>query len=286
MGSNIFEAIHSAHKRNSSFCIPVKKAAESCALLAGRGTHPAWHLDFVEVHESASNQTWYFPCNQWIDEACRLTAPSSAGANPLLNRELLASVRDPRLDRRVYSLTTFTTDLKAADTDANVTATLYGEKGNSGVIKLVSPSLKSAFQRGQKDTFSVTCQDLGEVTKIRIGHDNTGQSPNWHLTEARLSEPGSGKAWVFPCGQWFDADDGDRQIVRELFARPADSCNYTVTVYTSNIEGAGKNQNLSPLFRECLFRYSLLACQSAHESSLRVETCGPFSSLKRASEYL
>jgi hypothetical protein len=120
-----------------------------------------------------------------------------------------------------------------------VTVVLYGEKGNSGDRKLVSVNQKSAFQRGGKDTFSIACQDLGEVTKIRIGHDNTGQSPNWHLTEARLSEAVSGKAWVFPCGQWFDADDGDRQIVRELFARPADSCTYTVTVYTSDLEGAG-----------------------------------------------
>lgn len=143
-----------------------------------------------------------------------------------------------------------------------MTVVLYGEKGNSGDRKLVSVTQKSAFQRGGKDTFSIACQDLGEVTKIRIGHDNIGQSPNWHLTEARLSEAVSGKAWVFPCGQWFDADDGDRQIVRELFASPADSCIYTVTVYTSDLEGAGM-----------MFRKSKFFCNGIHICSCKLLDC-------------
>ena len=36
-------------------------------------------------------------------------------------------------------------------------------------------------------------QSVGEVTKLTLGHDNKGYSPEWHLDCAELLDEGTGK---------------------------------------------------------------------------------------------
>lgn len=71
-----------------------------------------------------------------------------------------------------------------------------------------------AFQHSflfRKDTFSVQCCDLGELSKVKVRHDNTGSGPSWLLDSVEVkcegSEGGEG-VWVFPCGQWLEVCDG------------------------------------------------------------------------------
>lgn len=33
------------------------------------GFGPAWHLDYIEVHNSRTGQVVYFPCQQWFDKS-------------------------------------------------------------------------------------------------------------------------------------------------------------------------------------------------------------------------
>lgn len=49
--------------------------------------------------------------------------------------------------------------------DANVTITLFGVEGDSGVRKLEGPG--NLFERGQTDTFGFDCVEMGELKKIR-----------------------------------------------------------------------------------------------------------------------
>jgi hypothetical protein len=51
-----------------------------------------------------------------------------------------------------YKITVYTSDIKWAGTDANVTLELRGEKSNSGLRKLASS--KNDFERGEEDTSS------------------------------------------------------------------------------------------------------------------------------------
>ena len=39
-------------------------------------------------------------------------------------------------------------------------------------------------------------QSAGEVTKLTLGHDNKGYSPEWHLDCAELLDESTGK-WAF-----------------------------------------------------------------------------------------
>ncbi len=53
----------------------------------------------------------------------------------------------------------------------------------------------------QADEFEIKAPDLGALTEITIGHDNTGYGPNWHLeqveiTDTKINQVG-GTAWAY-----------------------------------------------------------------------------------------
>ncbi len=48
---------------------------------------------------------------------------------------------------------------------------------------LQSATSSNKFERGQVDEFVVSCGDLGEIEKLRIGHDGSGPGAGWHLAE-------------------------------------------------------------------------------------------------------
>ena len=39
---------------------------------------------------------------------------------------------------------------------------------------------------GQTDTFKVECKDVGEVHKLRVGHNGKGAQSGWHLEKIVL----------------------------------------------------------------------------------------------------
>lgn len=57
-------------------------------------------------------------------------------------------------------------------TDANVYIILHGEKGDTGKRKLESGG--NNFERAKSDVFGIEAFDVGELTKITIGHDGSG----------------------------------------------------------------------------------------------------------------
>ena len=73
--------------------------------------------------------------------------------------------------------------MKGAGTDANVYVTLFGEHGDSGHIDLKTSKNNSnnKFERKSEDLFSVEAIDLGQLQKVRIGHDNKGGFAGWYL---------------------------------------------------------------------------------------------------------
>ena len=115
----------------------------------------------------------------------------------------------------LYEVKVLTGDRRGAGTDANVSIVLYGEKGNSGQPKTLQNNSNN-FERGATDVFGVECDDLGNLSKIRIGHDGTGFGSGWFLDKIYVTNPISGQQWVFLCGRWLDKHEDDGQIVREL----------------------------------------------------------------------
>lgn len=69
-----------------------------------------------------------------------------------------------------------------AGTDANVFLILYGDKGQSGKMKMKnSITNKNKFEKGKKDVFKVATSNIGEIVKINISHDGAGPGAGWFL---------------------------------------------------------------------------------------------------------
>ncbi|XP_069012250.1 polycystin-1 [Embiotoca jacksoni] len=91
-----------------------------------------------------------------------------------------------------------------AGTTAHVGISLYG------VNKSGSRHLQrdAAFQRGSLDQFHLETDDnLGEVWKIRIWHDNTGLSPSWYVQHVVVWDPQTDHMFFFLLEDWLSVEN-------------------------------------------------------------------------------
>lgn len=116
-----------------------------------------------------------------------------------------------------------------AGTDANVSITLHGSKGDSPTFRLQGSD--AAFTEGSASTFRVySHKDLGDLEKITISHDNSGREPEWYLQDVHVTSVNSQKSWHFPCGQWLYRQGRDLKNTLTLSAQPGYGTEYTYTV--------------------------------------------------------
>lgn len=173
----------------------------------GSGPGAGWFLDNVIVRdETHRNKEYKFQCGRWLD----------AGEDDgLIVRDLPTSEVITNSSQVVYEVKVITADCRGAGTDATVSIVLYGEKGDSGRPKALQTASNN-FQRGATDIFAVESPDLGNLTKIRIGHDGKGIGSAWLLEKVYVTNPLNAQQWVFLSGRWFAKDEDDGQIVREI----------------------------------------------------------------------
>ncbi|XP_051996515.1 DENN domain-containing protein 5A-like isoform X1 [Xyrauchen texanus] len=93
---------------------------------------------------------------------------------------------------------------------ANPWVCVSGELAETGVLQVPKNSLEITFE----------CQNLGKLTTIQMGHDNSGLYAKW-LVECVMVRNGiTGHTYKFPCGRWLGkgVDDGslERILVGEL----------------------------------------------------------------------
>lgn len=192
-----------------------------------------------------------------------------------LSKEIQAS----DLPLRRYKVIVHTGDAKGAGTDANVFISIFGEKvpahtlahsrsayasfkGDSGRRKLNNS--ENNFERAHVDTFLIKNAELGKLTRIRIGHDDSGLGSAWLLSHVVVQCEETNSQWFFPCNKWyhhpissycfvmfnvhlrFSKTSDDHAIERDIPA--ADSLvqtKYKVVVCTGDIANAGTDSNVS-----------------------------------------
>lgn len=72
-----------------------------------------------------------------------------------------------------------------AGTDANVFAMLFGEYGDTGTLPLKESTNRNKFERKVKDVFRFPDMlSLGELSKVRVWHDNKGEEDKNSLTDS------------------------------------------------------------------------------------------------------
>ncbi|XP_030875852.1 lipoxygenase homology domain-containing protein 1-like [Leptonychotes weddellii] len=198
------------------------------------GNRPGWFLDRIDITDMNNEITYYFPCQRWlaveeddgqlsrellpVDESYVLPSQDEEGggggdSNPLNNLAL-----EQKDKSTTFSVTVKTGDKKNAGTDANVFVTLFGTQDNTGMTLLKSSKTNSdKFERDSIEIFTVETLDLGDLWKVRIGHDNTGKAPGWFVDWVEVDAPSLGKCMTFPCGRWLAKNEDDGAIVRDLF---------------------------------------------------------------------
>ncbi|KAI2661945.1 Lipoxygenase homology domain-containing protein 1 [Labeo rohita] len=220
----------------------------------------AWYLDRVEIVDTKDDTTYYFPCNRWlavdeddgqiarelvpVDEAFMRKDEDEEESGATLGLEQKAM-------STTYTLRIKTGEKKHAGTDANIFAILYGENDDTGIINLkASKSHKNKFEKGMIDEFIVEAVDLGDLQKLRIGHDDSGGSAGWFLDWVEIDAPSQGQRLRFPCGRWLDTGEDDGAVVRDLYPAELQTELYTpfvpyeITTFTSDVFAAGTDADV------------------------------------------
>ncbi|NP_001401329.1 lipoxygenase homology domain-containing protein 1 isoform 2 [Rattus norvegicus] len=238
------------------------------------GNRPGWFLDRIDITDVNNETTYYFPCQRWlaveeddgqlsrellpVDESYVLPSEDEEGGGQGDNNPLDNLALEQKDKSTTFSVTIKTGDKKNAGTDANVFITLFGTKDNNGMTLLKSSKTNSdKFERDSIEIFTVETLDLGDLWKVRIGHDNTGKAPGWFVDWVEVDAPSLGKCMTFPCGRWLAKNEDDGSIVRDLFHAELQTRLYTpfvpyeITLYTSDVFAAGTDANVFIVIYGC-----------------------------------
>lgn len=122
---------------------PARELASSPTSSLARQLHSPEVGSSSGTCRNAPGQMVWFVAQRWL--------------SPLQGLEVLlpASYSDPAQQLHDYRLTAYTSDVRAAGTDARVSVELIGQAGSSGMRVLESGTSATAFERGGVDVFDL-----------------------------------------------------------------------------------------------------------------------------------
>ncbi|CAL8344476.1 unnamed protein product [Lota lota] len=208
--------------------------------------HPfaGWHLAKVTLQKTLTKEKYSFDCGRWLD--------INEDDNEII-REIPATgdlIPEP-LPLIKYLVTICTGNISGSGTDASVFLNIIGDLGDTGErLMFMSKNNVNKFEKGNHDEFFVESVTLGQVRRVRVGHDGRGGGCGWFLDKVLVREEGQpeSEAIEFPCDRWLDRNEDDGQIVRELV--PAGeglrlfNVNYHIAIKTGSINGASSDSKV------------------------------------------
>ncbi|XP_066490645.1 DENN domain-containing protein 5B isoform X4 [Tiliqua scincoides] len=106
--------------------------------------------------------------------------------------------------------------LSNAITTSNPWICVSGELGDTGIMQIPKNLLEMTFE----------CQNLGKLTTVQLGHDNSGLLAKWLVDCVMVRNEITGHTYKFPCGRWLGKgiDDGslERILIGELVSSSSD----------------------------------------------------------------
>lgn len=119
-----------------------------------------------------------------------------------------------------YKASISTGTWRNSGTSAKVCMILNGNETSSGVIELSCDhdESRTPFSRGNTDSFLFAVnQPLGNLVKVQVGHDNSGEDPSWFLNEISITDIQANSRWRFPCYRWLGLELEDGSTTVELY---------------------------------------------------------------------
>ncbi|XP_048360273.1 lipoxygenase homology domain-containing protein 1 [Sphaerodactylus townsendi] len=203
-----------------------------------------WHLQKVTLLKTLTKEKYTFRCNRWLDsnEDDREIVRELSAEGPLV-AEVIPVIK--------YRVTVVTGSVPGSGTDAKVFASLIGEQGDTGDRMLVnSLTTTNKFEKGSVDEFIVEAVNLKQVRRVRIGHFGRGGSCGWYLGKVIVRQDGQpeSEAVEFPCFRWFDKNEDDGLIIRELVPEGRsyilENVGYHISIKTGDVPGASSDSKV------------------------------------------
>ncbi|CAM2710921.1 unnamed protein product [Rotaria socialis] len=221
----------------------------------------AWHLEYVQVDDEQTGQSFMFPCNKWLSsseddkQTVREIKCDSDSSDSVRRESLTPGGKIP------YEIEVVTSDKTNAGTTQHGWIILEGNKKRSDRFPMKNTPQKKILRRGQTDVFTFTSRPLGELRRIILGHQERpeyqlpsyeGREAQWHVAHITITDPSTGTKYEFPIRKWLDINnDGDafqcadKQEDAVTQQRHRESIKYKVTVYTGDVDNAGTDANVS-----------------------------------------
>uniref|UniRef100_A0A6P8J2Q7 Uncharacterized protein LOC116306425 isoform X2 n=1 Tax=Actinia tenebrosa TaxID=6105 RepID=A0A6P8J2Q7_ACTTE len=195
------------------------------------GWGPGWFLDKIEAEDDSTGEVVGFACGKWLATDCE---------DGLIRRDLMREGYVEEVDSPhenvTYTVNILTGNEWGAGTDSNIYFTLYGSAGESEQQTIENEG-STTFECGMTDTYKFDCPYLGTLTKIRIGHDNTGWGPAWYLDKVTVEDSKNEESVVFPCSRWLATNADDGMIERELMREGMFGDNIIIEGLTEGLKG-------------------------------------------------
>ncbi|OCT98890.1 hypothetical protein XELAEV_180111242mg, partial [Xenopus laevis] len=103
---------------------------------------------------------------------------------------------------------------------------------------------------GIADDFIIEAVSLKQVRRVRIGHDGKGGGCGWYMDKVIVREDGKPEteSLEFPCDRWFDRNEDDGHIIRELVpaggSQNLSSISYHFQIKTGDVSGASSDSRV------------------------------------------
>ncbi|KAK1893100.1 Lipoxygenase like domain containing protein 1 [Dissostichus eleginoides] len=207
------------------------------------GSRPDWFLDRILMRNLNTEDTYLFTYENWLSK--------TKGPKRIKVCELGAVVDEEEMvEKTTYIIQVQTSDVGGAGTDANVYLMVFGEYGDTGTLPLKESTNRNKFERKMKDVFRFPeMLSLGELSKIRVWHDNKGPCPGWHLEYIDVKDEAMDQTFRFPCDRWLAKNEDDGQIMRELACANndaidlSDKTKYEIATTTATTDDASTTEN-------------------------------------------
>ncbi|XP_078482044.1 uncharacterized protein LOC100180254, partial [Ciona intestinalis] len=146
-----------------------------------------------------------------------------------------------------YTVTVKTGDKLGAGTTADIYLSLHGENGDTDEIYLTeriegkNREHKTPFRRNQVDVFEIECENVGQLHKLGIGHNQKSKGSSWFVdyVSVKLRD----QVWKFTCGLWLSGVFGRQKTLRHIpidhqpsESETSDTNSSTTTVRSSTSE--------------------------------------------------
>ncbi|XP_077022879.1 oxygen-regulated protein 1 isoform X2 [Tamandua tetradactyla] len=194
-----------------------------------------WYCEKVVVRDPDTASKFVFICERWLPFMSQGIIHSEI---ELYLQEMQIN-HQPKIQEEAnegdWKVTVVTGDFEDASTSATVFLYVYGETKCSGPIILGSGK-HQLFNTNSADIFKVNLKDIGEIYKIRIGHDNSGKDPRWYLEEIRLENIATCELFCLPVDSWIAENENDGDIWKEIPITRANKAPLPVVVYEIRIQ--------------------------------------------------